>query len=277
MEHDHETDQYGVMGHPVAHSRSPFIHGIFARQTGQQISYRLLDVEPGNFATEVRKFAALGGKGLNVTVPHKIAAFEITDTHTRRAEAARSANTLVLGEDGEILADNTDGAGLVTDLTENLNFKLEDRRILILGAGGAVRGLIGPVIAQNPKLVVIANRTPDNARKLVDELGLSSVVEATGLDELSGNTFHLIINGTSANLFDQRPPISVDLFTPHTFCYDLNYGKQDTPFTRWAEQNGARATMGWGMLVEQAAESFYLWRGVKPNTIPVLQSLLKRP
>ncbi|MCZ6879780.1 MAG: shikimate dehydrogenase [Gammaproteobacteria bacterium] len=277
MEHDSETDQYGVMGHPVAHSRSPFIHGVFARQTDQNISYRLLDVMPEEFAAEVRKFATHGGKGLNITVPHKVAAFEITDTHTRRAESARAANTLVLGEDGEILADNTDGAGLVTDLVENLNFKLEDRRILILGAGGAVRGLLGPVIAQNPKLVVIANRTPNKALELVDELGLSGFVEATGLDELSGSTFHLIVNGTSASLFGKRPPISADLFTEHTLCYDLNYGRQETPFTRWAELNGARATMGWGMLVEQAAESFYLWRGVKPNTIPVLQSLLKRP
>ncbi len=277
MEHDSETDQYGVMGHPVAHSRSPFIHGVYARQTGQKISYRLLDVEPEDFETEVRKFAAQGGKGLNVTVPHKIAAFEIADTHTRRAESARSANTLVLGEDGEILADNTDGIGLVTDLTDNLNFKLEGRRILILGAGGAVRGLLGPVIAQNPKLVVIANRTPGNALKLVDELGLSSFIEAIGLNELGRTTFHLIINGTSASLFDKRPPISVGLFTSNLLCYDLNYGRKDTPFTRWAEQNGARAVMGWGMLVEQAAESFYLWRGVKPNTIPVLQSLLKRP
>ncbi|MCH9027250.1 MAG: shikimate dehydrogenase [Proteobacteria bacterium] len=277
MENESETDQYGVMGHPVAHSMSPFIHGVFARQTDQKISYRLLDVIPEKFAAEVRKFAAQGGKGLNITVPHKVAAFEITETNTRRAEAARSANTLVLGEDGEILADNTDGAGLVTDLVENLNFKLEDRRILILGAGGAVRGLLGPVIAQNPKLVVIANRTPNNALELVDELGISSFVETTGLDELTDNTFHLIINGTSANLFDKRPPISADLFTRHTLCYDLNYGRQETPFTRWAAQNGARATMGWGMLVEQAAESFYMWRGVKPNTIPVLQSLLKRP
>ena len=277
MENESETDQYGVMGHPVAHSMSPFIHGVFARQTDQKISYRLLDVIPEKFAAEVRKFAAQGGKGLNITVPHKVAAFEITETNTRRAEAARSANTLVLGEDGEILADNTDGAGLVTDLVENLNFKLEDRRILILGAGGAVRGLLGPVIAQNPKLVVIANRTPNNALELVDELGISSFVETTGLDELTDNPFHLIINGTSANLFDKRPPISADLFTRHTLCYDLNYGRQETPFTRWAAQNGARATMGWGMLVEQAAESFYMWRGVKPNTIPVLQSLLKRP
>ncbi len=265
------------MGHPVAHSRSPFIHGVFARQTDQNISYRLLDVEPKNFAIAVRTFADQGGKGLNITVPHKVAAFEIADTHTRRAEAARSANTLVLGEDGEILADNTDGAGLVTDLAENLNFKLRDRRILILGAGGAVRGLLGPIIAQNPKLLVMANRTPENASKLIDELEVSEYVEAVGLDELSGNTFHLIINGTSASLFGKRPPISVDLFTRHTFCYDLNYGKEETPFTNWAEQNGARAVMGWGMLVEQAAESFYLWRGVKPDTIPVLQSLLKRP
>jgi shikimate dehydrogenase len=277
MEHDIETDQYGVMGHPVAHSRSPFIHGVFARQTDQKISYRLLDVEPQNFESAVRTFADQGGKGLNITVPHKVAAFEIADTHTRRAEAARSANTLVLGEDGEILADNTDGAGLVTDLAENLNFKLEDRRILILGAGGAVRGLLGPIIAQNPKLLVMANRTPENATRLIDELEVSDYVEAVGLDELSGNTFHLIINGTSASLFGKRPLISVDLFTRHTFCYDLNYGKEETPFTSWAEQNGARASMGWGMLVEQAAESFYLWRGVKPDTIPVLQSLLKRP
>ncbi|MCZ6560081.1 MAG: shikimate dehydrogenase [Gammaproteobacteria bacterium] len=277
MEHDSETDQYGVMGHPVAHSRSPFIHGVFARQTDQNISYRLLDVEPGNFKSAVRTFADQGGKGLNITVPHKVAAFEIADAHTRRAEAARSANTLVLGEDGEILADNTDGAGLVTDLAENLNFKLEDRRILILGAGGAVRGLLGPIIAQNPNLLVMANRTPENATRLIDELEVSEFVEAVGLDELSGNTFHLIINGTSASLFGTRPPISVDLFTRHTFCYDLNYGKEETPFTNWAEQNGARASMGWGMLVEQAAESFYLWRGVKPDTIPVLQSLLKRP
>lgn len=277
MERDKETDQYGVMGHPVAHSRSPFIHGVFARQTDQQISYRLLDVEPKDFEAEVKKFAAQGGMGLNVTVPHKIAAFEIADSHTRRSEYARSANTLVLGEDGEILADNTDGAGLITDLMENLNYRLEGRRILILGAGGAVRGLLGPVIAQNPELVVIANRNPDNAVKLVDELGLSGFAEAIGLNQLGRNTFHLIINGTSANLFDKRPPISVSLFDENVFCYDLNYAKKDTPFTCWAEQNGARAVMGWGMLVEQAAESFYLWRGVRPNTIPVLQSLLKRP
>ncbi len=277
MERDKETDQYGVMGHPVAHSRSPFIHGVFARQTDQQISYRLLDVEPQDFEAEVRKFAAQGGKGLNVTVPHKIAAFEIADSHTRRSESARSANTLVLGEDGEILADNTDGAGLITDLMENLNYRLEGRRVLILGAGGAVRGLLGPVIAQKPELIVIANRNPDNAVNLIDELGLSGFAEAIGLNQLGKNTFHLIINGTSANLFDKRPPISVRLFDRNIFCYDLNYAKKETSFTCWAEQNGARAVMGWGMLVEQAAESFYLWRGVRPNTIPVLQSLLKRP
>ncbi len=277
MKQKEHPDQYAIMGHPVAQSRSPFVHGVFARQTGHNISYRLLDVEPEKFETEVRKFAARGGKGLNVTVPHKIAAFEIAETHTRRAESARSANTLVLGEEGDILADNTDGVGLVTDLIENLNFKLDGRRILILGAGGAVRGLLGPVIAQNPKLLMIANRTPENASKLIDELGLSSSVQAAGLEELGGKTFHLILNGTSANLFDKSPPISVDLFTRHTLCYDLNYGKTQTPFTRWSEENGARAIMGWGMLVEQAAESFYLWRGVRPDTIPVLQSLLKRP
>lgn len=269
-------DQYGLIGHPVSHSHSPFIHGLFAQQAKQKIAYGLIDSKPEDFETTVRQFAERGGRGLNVTVPHKIAAFELADQHTRRAEVARAANTLVLGDDGQILADNTDGVGLVTDLTENIGFIVKHRRVLVLGAGGAVRGLLGPLADCGPERLVVANRTPEKAKDLVERVSGSCLTSARGLKELSGMTFHLIINGTSAGLFGKRPPISTDLFTRHTLCYDLSYSRGETPFAKWAAENGTTAKTGWGMLVEQAAESFYLWRGFRPATAPVIKALVTR-
>jgi shikimate dehydrogenase len=271
------SDRYGVVGHPVGHSWSPFIHGLFARDTGQAMSYRLYDFTPEEFAARVREFFTQGGRGLNITVPHKIAAVEIASALTTRATHAGAVNTLAMQKDGTILGDNTDGAGLVRDLCDNLGLVIIRRRILIVGAGGATRGVIAPLLALEPAQVLIANRTAARAQDLAQVFAKLGPVQGVGIRDITGGPFDLIINATSASLSGDLPPMSHSVVGTETVCYDMAYGKTDTPFVQWSLKHGcARAVQGWGMLVEQAAESFRVWRGMKPGTASVLTALKER-
>lgn len=267
------VDRYGVMGYPVSHSRSPVIHRLFALQTRQNMQYELLPVAPGELAGAIREFGGRGGKGLNITVPHKTAAADLVDQLSERATGAGAVNTLVF-QDGEIFGDNTDGIGLLRDLTRNLHLELAGIDILILGAGGATRGILGPLLAARPLSVTIANRTVEKAGFLADDFASAGNVSACRFREVPSVEYALVINATSAGLKGETPPWPKAAIGPRTFCYDLSYGLTPTPFSHWASQCGARgAVMGWGMLVEQAAESFHLWRGIRPDTQPVLRQL----
>jgi shikimate dehydrogenase len=271
------TDRYGVVGHPVSHSLSPFIHGLFARETGQDISYRLYDFPPEEFAPRVLDFFALGGRGLNVTVPHKLAAAKVTSQLTPRATHAGAVNTLVLQKDGGLLGDNTDGAGLVRDLCDNLGLVITRRRVLIVGAGGATRGVIAPLLALEPAQIVIANRTAERAHEMANKFAELGSVRGIGIAEAGGEPFDLVVNATSASLSGEVPDLADSVIGPETVCYDMAYGRTDTVFTQWALSHGcARAIQGLGMLVEQAAESFRVWRGIKPATGAVLAALEER-
>lgn len=267
-------DKYGVIGYPVAHSWSPFIHGMFARETGQRLTYTRLEVAPEALNDKVAEFFASGGKGLNVTVPHKQAACLIARYRTPRAEIAGAVNTLAVRDEG-LLGDNTDGAGLLADLGDNLDFDLANTKILLLGAGGAARGVIGPLLGGSPELVEIANRNGARAGELAREFSTLGNLRGCGFDSITASvTFDLVLNATSASLQDTIPPIPPGVIGPTTLCYDMAYGKGDTAFTRWAKSAGAgRAETGWGMLVEQAAESFLLWRGIKPSTKNVIAAV----
>jgi len=268
------ADRYAVIGYPISHSWSPFIHGMFAKQLGHTLSYTRMEVAPERLRDDVTAFFATGGKGLNVTLPHKQEACLLTRYRTPRAEIAGAVNTIAITDDG-LLGDNTDGAGLVTDLTHNLALPLENTRILLLGAGGAARGVLGPLLSAGPDYLEIANRNVERATQLAKEFAPLGAVAGCGFDGISpGQTFDLILNATSASLQDALPPIPASAVGPVTLCYDMAYGKGDTPFTRWARNAGAgRAETGWGMLVEQAAEAFLLWRGIKPDTRPVLEAV----
>jgi shikimate dehydrogenase len=267
-------DQYGVVGHPVAHSWSPFIHGMFAKATAQNLVYRLFDVVPDDFRREALRLFASGVRGLNVTLPHKQAAAELVNELTPRAERAQAVNTIAFFEHTSLLGDNTDGLGLTADLEQNLAINLSGKRVLILGAGGAVRGVLGPLLERDLSEVVIANRTADRARKLAAEFADLGQVRGCGFAEVEGPPYDLIINATSASLQGEMPVMPVGLVGEETICYDMAYGRGHTPFTLWAKSlHAARTTKGWGMLVEQAAESFLLWRGIRPDTRPVLTAL----
>lgn len=274
MDETTAADRYAVIGYPVSQSWSPFIHGMFAKQTNQNLSYSRIEAAPEAFQREVAAFFQTGGKGLNVTVPHKQVAAFVARYRTPRAEIAGAVNTLILDGDA-IHGDNTDGAGLVTDLTRNLGLALENIRILIIGAGGAARGVLGPMLGAGPEYVEIANRNEGRAIELAREFEMLGTVRGCGFAEITEDrTFDLVVNATSASLQDLIPPIPRAAIGPATLCYDMAYGKGDTVFTRWAKSIGAgRAESGWGMLVEQAAESFYLWRGIRPDTKPVLEAV----
>jgi shikimate dehydrogenase len=270
-------DQYGVVGHPVAHSWSPFIHGLFSRETGQSMSYRLYDFNPEEFHERVRDFFKQGGRGLNITLPHKITAVDVADDLTARAAHAAAVNTFVVRNDGTILGDNTDGTGLVRDLCDNQGIVITHRRILIIGAGGACRGVLAPLLALSPAEIVIANRTSERAETLAKAFEKLGTTRGVGFRYISGGVFDLIINATSASLSGDIPAVPTSVIGPDTVCYDMAYGKTDTPFVRWALKLGCtRALQGWGMLVEQAAESFRVWRGMRPSTAPVLAALKER-
>ena len=266
-------DRYALVGHPVEHSRSPLIHTVFARQTGQRLTYELIDAEPAAFETAVRGFGAAGGKGMNVTVPHKEAAFALCSRSSDAATAAGAVNTISITE-GALTGHNTDGIGLIRDLTVNLRQQLADARIVVLGAGGAARGIIAPLVSENPAELTIANRTKERADEIVAKLG-GTLLVARGFAELADLAPpDFLINATSAGLKGEAPPFPTSLVGPRTFCYDLVYSSSDTPFVAWAKTHGAaRAVHGWGMLVEQAAESFAIWRGVRPDTKPLLKQI----
>ena len=268
------VDRYGVMGFPVAHSRSPVIHQLFAQQTGQELRYELLRVAPEKLEEAVRQFQRTGGKGLNITVPHKRAVFRLVDHLSERASAAGAVNTLTF-RNNEIYGDNTDGIGLLRDLVVNLGLALEGANILILGAGGATRGIVGPLLEMQPRSVCIANRTLKRAEDLVERFGSRGPVSASSFDAVPvAEPYDLVINATSAIHGSEMPPYPETAISPVTVCYDLSYSLHPTPFCKWALEHGAaNAVMGWGMLVEQAAESFHIWRGVRPDTTPVLKQI----
>jgi shikimate dehydrogenase len=266
--------RYAVMGNPVAHSRSPRIHAMFAHQCGQRLEYTAIQVDVGGFAQAVEQFRGHGGAGLNVTVPFKQDAYRLADTLSERARVAQAVNTLKFEPDGRIFGDNTDGAGLVHDLEKNLHVHLKDKRILILGAGGAVRGVLVPLLKHHPALIVIANRTVAKARELAEEFEHYGRLEASGFEALKGRHFDVVINGTAASLKGEIPPLPVTIFAGHALAYDMMYGDKARPFLDWAALHGAEVTAdGLGMLVEQAAESFLLWRGVRPETQHVIDKL----
>jgi shikimate dehydrogenase len=267
-------DRYAVVGFPVKHSWSPFIHGMFAKQTGQSIKYSRLEIAPADLDEQVASFFANGGRGLNITVPHKQAACLLTRFRTPRAEIAGAVNTIAAQPEG-LFGDNTDGAGLVTDLTRNLGLALKDTRILLLGAGGAARGVLGPLLGAAPEYLEISNRDGTRATQLAAEFSTLGDVRGCGFDSItSTGHFDLMLNATSASLQETIPPVPPSVIGPTTLCYDMAYGRGDTVFTRWARNAGAgRAETGWGMLVEQAAESFFLWRGIRPDTQPVLEAV----
>ncbi len=267
-------DQYGVAGHPIVHSWSPFIHGMFAKSTAQNLVYRLFDITPENFRRDILRLFTGGLRGLNVTLPHKQAAAELVNELTPRAARAQAVNTIAFFEDTILLGDNTDGVGLTADLERNFRIELADKRVLILGAGGAVRGVLGPLLERELREVVIANRTPSKAAMLAAEFADMGTISGCEFSMLRGPPYDLVINATSASLQGEMPVLPPGLVGEQTMCYDMAYGRGDTPFTRWAKTlHAARATKGWGMLVEQAAESFSLWRGIRPNTQPVLEAL----
>lgn len=268
------TDQYAVLGNPVSHSKSPQIHALFAAQTGQKLEYRAILVEPGQFAATVDAFRAAGGKGVNVTVPFKQDAWVYADILSARAERAGAVNTLLFRDSGETLGENTDGPGLIRDLKVNHGLELAGKRILLLGAGGAARGVLSPLLAEQPVRLVIANRTPAKAVELALLFSGLGPLTACGFPELAGQRFDLIINATAAGLSGELPPLPQGVLAEGGWCYDLMYGDSPTPFLRWAREQGAAAAVdGLGMLVEQAAESFLLWRGVRPETRPVIARL----
>ena len=265
------TDLYAVFGNPIAHSRSPAIHTAFARQTGQDLRYEARQVALDRFREAVADFAAAGGRGANVTLPFKEQACALADRRSARAEAAGAANTLVFTADG-IAADNTDGVGLLRDLTDRLHCPLAGRRLLLAGAGGAARGVLLPLLEARPAALVIANRNATRARALAATFAGHGPVSGCGYPDLAGR-FDLVINATSASLADAGIPLRPEHYAEGSLAYDMAYGKGMTPFLATARAAGARIADGLGMLVEQAAASFVLWRGVQPDTAPVYAQL----
>ncbi len=266
--------RFVLFGHPVSHSWSPFIHGMFARQFDHVVDYKLMDVQPGDFRHAVINFFVEGGGGANVTLPHKPAAAEIVNDLSARAERARAVNTIVRRSATELYGENTDGVGLVTDLTRNLGVTLTGSRLLILGAGGATRGVLAPLLEQEPREIRVANRTPERAQRLRDEFSDLGEISASGFPEIEDRPWDVVINATAASLAGEVPVLPPRTIGRDTVCYDMAYGRGDTTFMRWASERGStRACKGWGMLVEQAAESYLLWHGVRPETRTVMGAL----
>jgi shikimate dehydrogenase len=268
------TDRYAVFGNPVAHSLSPQIHKAFAEQTAEDMSYSRQLVEPGQFKAEAEAFFQRGGRGLNITVPFKLDAFAFADQLSRRARQAGAVNTLAYQPDRTILGDNTDGEGLVRDILDNLGWQLAGARVLLIGAGGAARGVVAPIMQQQPRELCIVNRTDSKARQLSRAFSGLGTVSGCGYDALSRSQFDLLINATSASLGGELPPLADTVLAPGARAYDMVYAAQATAFMDWAMSHGAAETAdGLGMLVEQAAQSFRLWRNVMPETATVLAAV----
>lgn len=271
---DHQIDKYAVFGNPISQSKSPFIHTLFARQTNQNLEYTAKTAPPEEFAAAAEAFFAEGGKGCNITAPFKEQAFQFADRLTERAKLAGAVNTLKKLDDGEIIGDTTDGAGLVQDLLA-MQVELKDARILLIGAGGAARGVIQPLLEQNPQQLVITNRTYSKAQQLAEMFESFGNISAAPMDNV-GQAYDVVINASSSGLHGDLPAISADIFDANSTCYDMVYGKGVTRFNQWALDNGAaKAFDGLGMLVGQAAESFMLWRGLRPGTKQILRELRK--
>ncbi|OUS07696.1 shikimate dehydrogenase [Gammaproteobacteria bacterium 54_18_T64] len=269
------TDQYAVFGNPIKHSRSPQIHRAFAEQTKQDIHYVSTLVAPDQFQAAASQFFDAGGKGLNITVPFKQDAFAFVDRLSERARRAGAVNTLIHQDDSSILGDNTDGIGLVRDITTNLDWSITDKKVLLIGAGGAVMGVLEPLLKKQPALIVIANRTVSKAEKLAKDFADLGNIEGCSFEALKeSGPFDLIINGSSASLSGQLAPVPETVLSKNTQGYDMMYAAEATPFMRWMNEHGAQQTAdGLGMLVEQAAESFSLWRGVTPKAQPVIAAI----
>lgn len=270
---------YAVIGDPVSHSKSPLIHRLFAEQTGEQVQYEAIQVSPEHLTQFVADFFNNGGAGLNVTLPHKEAVFALAKNCSERAAQAKAVNTLFTDTKGELCGDNTDGVGLIRDITNNHQFSISDKRVLLLGAGGAVRGSIGPLLSQQPASVFIANRTRAKAEQLAKEFRESGDILGGGFDCVAGKQFDLIINGTAMGISNQAPALDFAVISKNCCCYDMMYKTtEDTAFVSWAKQGSAAlAVDGLGMLVEQAAESFAIWRGVRPHTSEVIARLRNQP
>ena len=272
--YNHSTANYAVFGNPIEHSKSPRIHTLFAEQTGISLEYNAIEVPTGSLASYINLFSSQGGKGLNITVPFKEDACSLCTTLTQRAEISGSVNTILFDDEMNIYGDTTDGQGLLNDLTINHDIQLKNKSILILGAGGTVKSILERLSNQMTKEIIVANRTVSRAKALEKKFDKKSLIKAYSYNEISNHTFDIIINGTSLSLTAELPPISKKNIKENTFCYDLMYSNEGTVFTKWAIENGAsKCADGLGMLVEQAAESFMIWHGTKPETSPVIKAL----
>ena len=268
------TDRYAVFGNPISHSKSPQIHTAFAENTGQDLIYEAIAVAEDKFAETVESFLSGDGQGLNITIPFKQEAWALATVRSPRAELAGAVNTLYRDEQGQLCGDNTDGVGMVQDIVRNHGGKIEGKRVLILGAGGAVRGVLQPVLEQKPQRLVIANRTVSKAVELAELVAHLGNVSGSGFDTLDGQCFDLIINGTAASLQGEVPPIPASVLADHAWCYDMMYSASPTAFCQWALDKGAEKSIdGLGMLVEQAAQSFQIWRGIEPDSQSVIKQL----
>ncbi|GHD24075.1 shikimate dehydrogenase (NADP(+)) [Halioglobus japonicus] len=269
-----DMDKYAVFGNPIKQSKSPAIHTAFAGQCDHRLQYRAVRVEEDDFERATRAFFSEGGRGLNVTVPFKQEAFALADRLSDRARRAGAVNTLSVAEDGAIEGDNTDGVGIVRDMVANLGWMVQGMRVLIIGAGGAVRGVLAPLMRERPKSLLVVNRTAARATQLAEEFSDLGAIEGGGYDLIDERQFDLVINASSAGLSGEAPDLPAGLLTEHSCCYDMVYGNEPTPFMRWAAHHAAWAVAdGLGMLVEQAAESFYIWRRVRPETQSVISEL----
>lgn len=269
-----QPHKYAVFGNPIKHSKSPTIHAMFAEQCAQDMQYRAVRVELDGFRRAADAFFDGGGAGLNITVPFKGDAFEYAHCLSDRAMRAGAVNTLTRLEDGAVEGDNTDGIGLVRDMVANLGWAIQGLRVLILGAGGAVRGVLEPLLRERPKELLVVNRTAGRARQLADEFADIAALEGGGYPLIGERQFDLVINATSAGLSGAMPALPSSLLTERSCCYDMVYSAEPTPFMRWAAHHAAWAVVdGLGMLVEQAAQSFYIWRRVRPETRPVINCL----
>jgi shikimate dehydrogenase len=271
--------RFAVMGNPVAHSKSPFIHKQFAHQFKHNLEYIAIQVDVGGLPQAVDQFRAHDGNGLNITIPFKLDAFRLAEHLSDRAQIAQAVNTLRFDKDGSVFGDNTDGAGLVHDIQHNLGVNIKDKQVLVLGAGGAVRGVLAPVLKHNPARLVVANRTVAKAKALVREFAAHGKLEVCEFEDLRGKHFDIVVNGTSASLQgDELPPLPETLLARGALAYDMMYSDRPTPFMEWALlHNAGKVADGIGMLVEQAAESYFVWNGVRPQTRPVIDALRKGP
>lgn len=282
---DAPPDRYAVMGNPISHSKSPQIHAAFARQTGQRLEYTAIQVDAGGLEQAIGNFRANGGKGLNITVPFKQDAWRLVDERSAVAELAGAVNTIVFRDDGRLYGDNTDGRGLVRDITVNNGITIRGKRVLLMGAGGAARGVLRPLLDEVPAQLVIVNRTTDRAVSLATVFTPSAetarrstdsqlVIHGCGYEDLRGRQFDVVINATAASLYGELPPLPDDLLASGACAYDMMYGDEPTVFLRWAKDHGAGTYLdGLGMLVEQAAAAFELWRGVHPDGLAVITAL----